>query len=69
MNINTLRDLLELNKEVLGWLNTQRGMIPKDYAKDLAKLISRVELSIKEGEENGRVREVLEDIPSQGRKS
>ena len=36
-------ELLKLNKEVLSWLNTQRGMIPKDYAKELAKWISRVE--------------------------
>jgi len=66
MDIKSLRELIELNKEVLSWLNTQRGMIPKDYAKDLARLISRAELSIKEGEENGRVREVLENLPTQG---
>jgi hypothetical protein len=38
-----LHELLTLNKEILSWLNTQRGMIPRDYAKDLCRLISRVE--------------------------
>ena len=38
-----LHELLTLNKEILSWLNTQRGMIPKDYAKELCRLISRVE--------------------------
>jgi hypothetical protein len=38
-----LDELLRLNKEILGWLSVQKGMIPKDYAKDLARLLSRVE--------------------------
>ena len=43
-----LYQLLELNKEILSYLNTQRGMIPRDYAKDLARLIARVEQEIEE---------------------
>ena len=38
-----IQDLLRLSKEILDYLNTQRGMIPKDYAKDLARLITKVE--------------------------
>jgi len=35
--------LVELNKELVGWLNTQRGMIPRDYARDLAKVLSEID--------------------------
>lgn len=35
--------LVALCKDLCGWLSSQRGMIPKDYAKDLAKLITTVE--------------------------
>ena len=35
--------LVELNKELVGWLNTRRGMIPRDYARDLAKVLSEID--------------------------
>lgn len=38
-----IQQLIRLNKELLSWLNTQSGMIPRDYAKDLARLLSRIE--------------------------
>ena len=40
--------LLEIAKEVCDWLYTVRGMIAAEYAKDLAKQISRAEVEIKE---------------------
>jgi hypothetical protein len=46
-----LRELLRLNREILDYLNTQRGLIPRDYAKDLALLISRVESELKDRDE------------------
>jgi hypothetical protein len=49
---NLLHDLVELNKDLLGWLNTQRGMIPRDYARDLAKILSVIERN-KEEKTNG----------------
>ena len=42
-----IQDLLRLNKEILGWLSVQKGMIPRDYAKDLARLLVRVEDEVK----------------------
>ena len=38
-----IQQLIRLNKELLSWLNTQSGMIPRDYARDLARLLSRIE--------------------------
>ena len=42
-----IQDLLRLNKEILGWLSVQKGMIPRDYAKDLARLLVRVKDEVK----------------------
>ena len=52
-----IQDLLRLNREILDYLNTQRGMIPRDYAAELARLIVRVEEEVKtkQESEDGRV--------------
>jgi hypothetical protein len=36
-------ELIRVSKEVLSYLNSQRGMLVSDYAYDLAKAISRAE--------------------------
>ena len=48
-----IQELIELNKEILRWLSFQKGMIPSDYAKDLARLVVRAEDELKQGERNG----------------
>lgn len=40
---DTVGALLALCTSLCGWLSSQRGIIPNDYAKDLAKLITRLE--------------------------
>lgn len=47
-----IQDLLRLNREILDYLNTQRGMIPRDYAAELARLIVRVEEEVKNQKES-----------------
>jgi hypothetical protein len=34
----------DLLKEICNWLSHQKGMIPQDYAKELAKYITSCEL-------------------------
>jgi Zn-dependent peptidase ImmA (M78 family) len=36
-------ELIRVSKEVLSYLNSQRGMLVRDYAYDLAKAISVAE--------------------------
>ena len=36
-------ELIRVSKEVLSYLNSQRGMLVRDYAYDLAKAISMAE--------------------------
>jgi hypothetical protein len=42
--------LVELNLELVGWLSTQRGAIPKDYAKELSKILTVIEREQERGE-------------------
>jgi hypothetical protein len=41
-------ELIRVSKEVLSYLNSQRGMLVGDYAYDLAKAISRAESELRE---------------------
>ena len=40
-------ELIRVSKEVLSYLNTQRGMLVRDYAYDLAKAISVAERELR----------------------
>jgi hypothetical protein len=43
----TMDELIRVSKEVLSYLNSQRGMLVRDYAYDLAKAISRAESELR----------------------
>lgn len=53
-----LCNLLGLCEEVCRYLAMQRGMIPRDYARDLAKHIEIVRREIGTGTNNGRTKDL-----------
>ena len=48
MELKEVKSLLKLNKEILSWLSIQKGFIPKDYARDLARQLVRAENEVQE---------------------
>ena len=48
-----MEELLRVSKEVLSYLNSQRGMLVGDYAYDLAKAISVAERELSKNPNTG----------------